>query len=52
MRDAMRAAKKPGDIILYPDAPHAFHADYRPSYSKEPAAEGWQRMLSSFKVYL
>ena len=52
MRDAMRAAKKPGDLILYPDTPHAFHADYRPSYRKDKAEEGWQRMLSWFKVYL
>jgi carboxymethylenebutenolidase len=52
MRDAMRAAKKPGDLIVFPDAPHAFHADYRPSYRKDQAEEGWQRLLSWFKVYL
>src|SRR5258706_9157247 len=52
MRDAMRAAKKPGDIIVYPDTPHGFHADYRPSYRKDKAEEGWQRLLSWFKIYL
>jgi carboxymethylenebutenolidase len=52
MRDAMRAAKKPGDLIVYPDTPHAFHADYRPSYRKDQAEEGWQRTLSWFKIYL
>jgi carboxymethylenebutenolidase len=52
MREAMRAAKKPGDIIVYPDTPHGFHADYRPSYRKDEAEEGWQRLLSWFKIYL
>jgi carboxymethylenebutenolidase len=52
MREAMRAAKKPGDLIVFPDAPHAFHSDYRPSYRKAPAEEGWQRLLSWFKIYL
>jgi carboxymethylenebutenolidase len=52
MRDAMRAAKKPGDLIVYPDTPHAFYADYRPSYRKDQAQEGWQRLLSWFQIYL
>jgi carboxymethylenebutenolidase len=52
MREAMRAAKKPGDIVVYPDTPHAFNADYRPSYRKEAAQDGWQRMLSWFQIYL
>ena len=52
MREAMRAAKKPGDLIVYPDTPHAFNADYRPSYRKAQAEEGWQRMLSWFQIYL
>ena len=30
---------RPCEIIVYPDTPHAFMADYRPSYRKE-AAEG------------
>ena len=52
MRDAMRANKKAGDLILYPDTPHGFHADYRPSYRKDKADEAWQRTLSWFKIYL
>ena len=51
MRDALRAAKKPGDLIVYPDTPHAFNADYRPSYRKEAAEDGWKRLQSWFKVY-
>ncbi|HEX9395817.1 MAG TPA: dienelactone hydrolase family protein [Burkholderiales bacterium] len=36
-------------IHIYPDAPHAFNADYRPSYRKEAAEDGWKRMLAWFK---
>ena len=52
MRDALRANKKAGDLIVYPDTPHAFNADYRPSYRKEAAQDAWQRTLSWFKIYL
>jgi carboxymethylenebutenolidase len=51
MRDALRAAKKPGDIIVYPDTPHGFNADYRPSYRKEAAEDGWNRLRSWFVLY-
>ena len=33
------------------DAPHAFHADYRPSYRKEAAEDGWKRCLEWFKSH-
>ena len=36
-------------IHVYPDMPHAFNADYRPSYRKEAAEDGWKRMLAWFK---
>ncbi len=42
-------ASEASDIIVYPDAPHAFHADYRPSYRKADAEDGWQRCISWFK---
>lgn len=51
MRAALKAAGSPSEIILYPNAPHAFHADYRPSYRKEPAEDGWKRLLAWFKKY-
>lgn len=51
MRAALKAAGKPGEIILYPAAPHGFHADYRPSYRKEAAEDGWKRMLAWFKQH-
>jgi len=34
---------------LNDSAPHAFHADYRPSYRREPAEDGWKRMLAWFE---
>lgn len=51
MRQAMREAGKPGEIIVYPQAPHGFHADYRPSYRREPAEDGWKRMLAWFRQH-
>ena len=51
MRKALEDAKKPCEIILYPDTPHAFFADYRPSYRKENAEDGWKRLLAWFKKY-
>ena len=38
-------------IHVYPDVPHAFHADYRPSYRKAEAEDGWKRMLAWFKKH-
>lgn len=45
------AAAKASTFVVYPDAPHAFHADYRPSYRKEPAENGWKRALAWFKQH-
>jgi carboxymethylenebutenolidase len=44
------AAAKKSEFVVYPDAPHAFHADYRPSYRKEAAEDGWKRCLAWFKA--
>jgi carboxymethylenebutenolidase len=43
------AAAKQYEFVIYPDAPHAFHADYRPTYRKEAADDGWRRCLAWFK---
>jgi carboxymethylenebutenolidase len=49
MRDALRAAGKTGsDIIVYADAGHGFHADYRSSYVQADAQDGWRRLLAFF----
>lgn len=34
------------EFVVYPDTPHAFHADYRPSYRQGPAEDGWKRLLA------
>ena len=44
------AAAKGSEFVVYPDAPHAFHADYRPSYRKQAAEDGFQRALAWFKT--
>lgn len=46
-----KAAGKTVEIVVYPDTPHGFNADYRPSYRKEAAEDGWKRMLAWFKRY-
>lgn len=45
------AAAQASQFVVYPDAPHAFHADYRPSFRKEPAEDGWKRALAWFKSH-
>jgi carboxymethylenebutenolidase len=49
MQAALKAAGKPSEIVLYPDTPHAFNADYRPSYRRQQAEDGWKRMLAWFR---
>lgn len=51
MRRALKSAGGRSEIVVYPDAPHAFHADYRPSYRREPAEDGWKRLLAWFKKH-
>ncbi|WP_418319287.1 dienelactone hydrolase family protein [Piscinibacter sakaiensis] len=43
------AAARQSEFVVYPDAPHAFHADYRPSFRKPAAEDGWQRCLAWFR---
>jgi carboxymethylenebutenolidase len=53
MKRALAAGSSPAkksSFTVYPDAPHAFHADYRPSYRKAAADDGWQQCLSWFKT--
>jgi carboxymethylenebutenolidase len=49
MRAALRASGNTvSEIVTYPDTPHAFHADYRPSYRPEQARDGWRRLEAWF----
>jgi carboxymethylenebutenolidase len=49
MRTALKASKPASEIHVYPDTPHAFYADYRPSYRKEQADDGWKRFQEWLK---
>jgi carboxymethylenebutenolidase len=52
MRVALKAANDSvSNIVVYDGAPHAFYADYRPSYRKEAAEDGWKRMREWFTKY-
>ena len=51
MREAIAKAGGKSRIHVYPEAPHAFHADYRPSYRKDAAEDGWKRMQEWFKAH-
>ncbi|SIO26368.1 carboxymethylenebutenolidase [Singulisphaera sp. GP187] len=51
MRAALKEANKTAEIIVYPDTPHGFNADYRPTYRKDKAEDGWKRMLAWFKQH-
>ncbi|MEQ1775666.1 MAG: dienelactone hydrolase family protein [Burkholderiales bacterium] len=50
MNAALKKAGNPSIIHTYPDTPHAFHADYRPSYRQAEAWNGWDRCLAWFKA--
>ena len=58
MKDALAEAGARGnkaaaasEFVVYPQAPHAFHADYRPSYRTDAADDGWRRALAWFKAH-
>ncbi len=49
MRKKLALARSASEILVFPGAPHGFHADYRESYRPMPAEEGWRRMLEWFR---
>lgn len=51
MKLALAEHKKPSEIVLFPDTPHGFLADYRPTFRKAQAEEAWKRMLDWFKKH-
>ncbi len=51
MRAALAAAKQPSEIVVFPEAPHGFHADYRPSFRATDAAEAWRQCLAWFRKH-
>lgn len=51
MRDRLKSSSSKSEIVVYPNAPHAFFADYRPSYRETDAKDAWQRLQSWFKQH-
>ncbi len=51
MRQILDRGNSGSEIIVYDDAPHAFFADYRPTYRQEAAEDGWKRLLDWFKQH-
>jgi carboxymethylenebutenolidase len=51
MRAAIAAAKGASEIVVFPDAPHGFHADYRPSFRAADAKDAWNRCLAWFREH-
>lgn len=50
-RHRLKSSSSKSEIVVYPDAPHAFFADYRPSYREKEAQDGWKRLQAWFKQY-
>lgn len=50
LRASANPASRASEIVVYDGAPHAFHADYRPTYRAAPAADGWRRLQAWFKT--
>ncbi|MEA5571646.1 dienelactone hydrolase family protein [Calothrix sp. UHCC 0171] len=51
VREKLKSSRSQSEIIVYPKAPHAFFADYRPSYRKADAQDGWKRLQKWFKQH-
>lgn len=51
MKARLAAADKTAEFQIYPEAPHGFHADYRPSYRNADAEDAWRRMADWFRRF-
>lgn len=51
MKAELAKGKSHSEFVIYPNAQHGFHADYRPSYKKDDAQDGWKRLQEWFKKY-
>ena len=51
MREALKKGSSGSEIVVYPEAPHGFHADYRESYRKADAEDAWKRLTAWFKQH-
>jgi carboxymethylenebutenolidase len=51
MQDELKKGNSGSQIVVYPNAEHGFHADYRPSYNKQAAEDAWAKLLAWFKEH-
>jgi carboxymethylenebutenolidase len=51
MQDELKKGKSGSEIVVYPNADHGFHADYRPSYNKEASEDAWKKLQEWFKKH-
>jgi carboxymethylenebutenolidase len=51
VREKLKSSSSKSEIVVYPNAPHAFFADYRPSYREADAKDGWKRLQAWFKQH-
>lgn len=49
MQDELKKGKSGSEIVVYPNADHGFHADYRPSYNREASEDAWKKLQDWFK---
>ena len=49
MKAELAKGKSKSEFVIYPDAGHGFHADYRPGYNKADAQDGWKRLQEWFR---
>ncbi|CBN56256.1 MULTISPECIES: dienelactone hydrolase family protein [Kamptonema] len=51
MREVLKTGSSGSEIVLYPDTPHGFNADYRPTYRQKEAQDAWKRLQAWFKQH-
>ncbi|MBS1793446.1 MAG: dienelactone hydrolase family protein [Acidobacteria bacterium] len=51
MRDELKKGKSKSEIVVYPNAGHGFHADYRPGYNREASEDAWSKLQDWFKKH-
>ncbi len=51
MKAELKKGKSKSEIVVYPEADHGFHADYRPTYNKQASEDAWKKLQAWFKKH-
>jgi carboxymethylenebutenolidase len=51
MQDELKKGKSRSEIVVYPNADHGFHADYRPTFNREASEDAWTKLIAWFKKH-